>query len=257
MKIKTFFVLFIIIFPSISHGYYYSIFANIFQIYSKYQSKADSIIKNLVQGSGKGQAYWRLANFTDKFGPRLAGSEALENSIDWIVEKAKNEGFQVNTEPVVIKKWVRGYEAAKLLFPRPKNISILGLGYTEPTPPEGITAEAIVVRSFDELKELGEAKISGKIVVYNAKWTRYGEASRFRVNGAKNAAEFGAVAALIRSPASHSIYSPHTGAMNFASIPGASITVEDAEFLQRLQDQGQRISIWLRIDSKVIGNFEF
>lgn len=255
MKIKFFLVLSgAIIFPCISQGYY-SIFANIYQISPKYKPIADSIINYLLQGSGKGQAYMRLANFTDKFGPRMVGSAALENSIDWIVEKATNEGFVATTEPLVVPKWVRGYESAKLLFPRSKDIAILGLGFTGPTPPEGITADAVVVRSFDELNRLGEAKLSGKIVVYNEPWTGYAQGANYRVNGAKKAAEYGAAAALIRSATSNSIYSPHTGSMSPALIPGACITVEDAEFLQRLQDGGQQIKIWLRIDSKVVGNF--
>lgn len=254
MTMKFFLVFFgAIIVPCISQGFY-SIFANIFQIVPKYKPSADSIINYLLQGGGKGQAYVRLANFTDKFGPRMVGSTALENSIDWIVEKATKEGFLASTEPVVVPKWVRGYEAATLLLPRSKDIAVLGLGLTGPTPSEGITAEAVVVRSFEELSQLGEAKISGKIVVYNEPWTGYRQAAYYRVNGARRAAEYGAVAALIRSAASHSIYSPHTGAMNTASIPGACIAVEDAEFLQRLQDSGQQIKIWLRIDSKVVGN---
>lgn len=39
-----------------------------------------------------------------------------------------------------------------LLSPRKKNIKMLGLGYSVSTPISGITANGIVVKSFDELK---------------------------------------------------------------------------------------------------------
>ena len=47
---------------------------------------------------------------------------------------------------------------------------------------------------------------------------------------------------LLRSVASFSIYSPHTGNVrysgNVTKIPAAAITVEDAEMFQRMQDRG-------------------
>ena len=64
---------------------------------------------------------------------------------------------------------------------------MLGLGNSVGTPPEGITAEAVVVRSFDELDALGE-KVRGKIVLYNVPFTNYGETVRYRGAGASRAA---------------------------------------------------------------------
>lgn len=51
----------------------------------------------------------------------------------------------------------RGEETAELLTPRKKALTIKGLGFSVPTPPEGITAEIIVVRSFKEVSSKKDA----------------------------------------------------------------------------------------------------
>ena len=50
-----------------------------------------------------------------------------------------------------VPKWERYEEWAKLIEPRYKKLSILALGSSISTPAEGTTAEAIVVRDFNEL----------------------------------------------------------------------------------------------------------
>lgn len=80
-------------------------------------------------------------------------------------------------------------------------------------------------------------------MVYNQKWTTYGESVQYRANGADRAAKYGAVAALVRSVASRSVYSVHAGMQNSDKIPIAAITVEDAEMFQRMQDRGQKITL--------------
>ena len=69
----------------------------------------------------------------------------------------------------------------------------------------GITAEVLVVTSFDELQRRApEAR--GKIVVYNQPYSNYSRTVQYRVQGAVEAAKVRALASLIRSVASFSIY---------------------------------------------------
>ncbi|KAK2095493.1 hypothetical protein P7K49_026909 [Saguinus oedipus] len=70
---------------------------------------------------------------------------------------------------------------------------------------QGITAEVLVVTSFDELqRRASEAR--GKIVVYNQPYVNYSKTVQYRTQGAVEAAKVGALASLIRSVASFSIY---------------------------------------------------
>lgn len=181
-----------------THSLYYmheQSFADIVRL----KQTADRIIDFSVYGEGRNQTYNRLAEFVDKFGSRLAGSQNLENAIDYMLDTLKKDGLDnVHGEAVTIPHWVRGNEAAQLIQPRNHPLAILGLGYSVGTPPEGITAEVLVVRSFDELKaRAGEAK--GKIVVYNEDYVNYGATVAYRSRGAAEGAKVGALATLIRS----------------------------------------------------------
>ncbi|XP_030877583.1 carboxypeptidase Q-like, partial [Leptonychotes weddellii] len=118
---------------------------------------------------------------------------------------------------------------------------------------QGITAEVLVVTSFEELQRRApEAR--GKIVVYNQPYVSYSKTVQYRVQGAVEAAKVGALASLIRSVASFSIYSPHTGIQEYQDgvpkIPTACITVEDAEMMSRMASRGNRIVIQLKMAAK-------
>jgi len=200
--------------------------------------------------------YERLATLCDTFGPRFSGTTNLEAAIDWILAEMKRDGLEnVHGEDVMVPHWVRGAESAEMLAPRPHRLPMLGLGGSIATPPEGITAEVLVVKSFTELKEHAN-DAAGKIVVFNAPFVTYHETVAYRTHGAAEAARVGAVAALVRSITPFSIQSPHTGAThygtNIAKIPTAAITVEDAEMMQRMQDRGERIVVRLKMSAMML-----
>ena len=221
----------------------------------------------LVQGAlHDSAAYDRLARLVDTFGHRMSGSESLERAIDWIVGEMKRDGFDdVHKEPVQVTHWVRGAESAFLLSPRRTPLHMLGLGRSVGTPPAGIRAPVLVVRSFADLRARA-AEARGKIVLYNvpfdttvAPFAGYGGAVQYRAFGADSASAVGAVAALIRSVTPRSLQSPHTGGMapydttgRLRRIPAAALSVEDAEMLQRLQDRGQRIELRLTMGARTL-----
>jgi len=209
---------------------------------------------------GDTAAWQRLAELTDTFGHRLSGSTSLEEAIAWAVAEMTRDGLQnVRAEKVMVPHWVRGRERADLVAPVRHPLVMLGLGNSVGTPPEGIEAEAVVVRSFEELDARG-ASLTGKIVVYNVAFTGYGPTVQYRGAGASRAAAYGAVAMLLRSVGQPGLRTPHTGAMNYAidqpRIPAAAITNEDADRLQRLQDRGQKLVVRLSMEAQMLPDAE-
>jgi carboxypeptidase Q len=121
---------------------------------ASYAPVVQKIINTAVNGTFKGITYNELALFVDKFGNRISGSQNLENAIDYMINKSVAYGLDnVHGEEVKVPHWVRGSESATLVEPRNKSMYILGLGNSVGTPPEGILAEVLVVKSFNDLKE--------------------------------------------------------------------------------------------------------
>ncbi|XP_011498243.1 PREDICTED: carboxypeptidase Q-like [Ceratosolen solmsi marchali] len=216
-------------------------------------------IKNMTtNGFFHGLTFNELATFVNKFSSRISGSKTLERSIDYMLEKSKNMSFDnVHGEEVMVPRWIRGKESVKLLKPLVKNIPMLGLGYSVGTPQKGITAKAVVVRSFSDLI-LRANEIPGRIVVFNQEYVNYNETVKYRSQGAIEAAKFGAVAVLIRSITPSLEYIPHTGMMdynvNVTKIPAACITVSDAQYLNKLADEDKEIIINLKMNAKTYPN---
>jgi carboxypeptidase Q len=227
------------------------------QIAQAYREVADQLIEAALSDSA---AYRRLAELSDRFGHRLSGSESLERALDWILAEMRRDGLEnVRGEPVMVPRWVRGEESLELVAPRGMSLPMLGLGGSVGTPPDGIRAEVLVVRSFDEL-DVRQAEARGKIVLLNAPYTSYGATVTYRVAGAVAAARAGAVASLLRSVTPFSLRTPHTGQMLYDAqvpqIPHAAITVEDAEMLQRMQDSGTRIEVVLKMAAETLPDVE-
>ncbi len=201
-------------------------------------------------------AWERVALWTDTFGPRLSGSDALERAIDWALAALADDGLaNVHGEPVMVPHWVRGAESATLVSPRPMNLSMLGLGGSVGTPAEGITAPVLVVTTFEELAERS-AEAVGRIVLFDAPFVSYRDTVHYRGRGAVEAAKHGAVAALVRSVASASMNNPHTGGMRYADdvpkIPTAALSVEHAALLHRLCDRGASVVVRLVMGAQTL-----
>lgn len=201
------------------------------------------------------EAWDKLSYLTTHIGHRLSGSPQLEQAVKWTQQQMLADGLaNVRLQPVKVPHWVRGEESAEIVSPQKKPLNMLGLGNSIGTPPGGITAPVIVVGSFDELEALGEARIKGKMVVYDMPWKGYSQTGAYRRTGASRAAKYGAVAVLVRSLTGLSLNTPHTGNQtyedNIPKIPAAAITTEDAGFLRRLTASGKQVHVHLKMAAK-------
>jgi carboxypeptidase Q len=197
-------------------------------------------------------AWQRLAELTDTHGARLSGSANLARAIRWAIQTMKADGLQnVHTEPVMVPHWVRGRESAEIVDPPRHALSILGLGGTVSTPPGGVEADVLVVGSVEELRNRA-AEARGKIVLYNVAYSGYVDTVSYRNTGAREAAQHGAVAVLVRSIAPIGLRTTHTGSVSYApdvaAIPAAAVAAEDANRLARLTRAGRPVRVRLVLE---------
>ena len=159
----------------------------------------------------------------------------------------------------MVPHWVRGEERAELTqfsgqaAGTAQKVVLTALGASVATPVEGITAEVIAVRDFDELQSLPREQVSGRIVLFDHSFDKqmaaqghggdaYGEAVVYRSDGPSAAAKQGAVACLVKSVGGADYRIPHTGLTQYAAgvtkIPAAAVTAEDAQLIAMLTHDG-------------------
>jgi carboxypeptidase Q len=213
--------------------------------------------RRLIEEAASTRLAWeRLAELGDSFGHRLSGSESLTAAIRWAAGLMRTDGLEnVRLDPVKVPHWVRGAESAQIVAPGAHSLAMLGLGNSVGTPPGGVEADLLVVRSFHELEAAADP-VKGRIVLFNAPFTTYSDTVQYRADGPSRAAARGAVAALVRSVGPPGLRTPHTGALRYAEehpkIPAAAISTEDADRLQRMQDRGTRVRVRLSMEAKFL-----
>jgi carboxypeptidase Q len=204
-------------------------------------------------------AYRQVAHLANNIGPRLSGSAQAAQAVEYVAAELRAIGCNVQLEKVMVPHWVRGEETAALIefsgqAPNTtQKIVLCALGGSVATPANGIEAEVLVVKNFDELKSMPREKVAGKIVLFNYPFDKqmaaqgrageaYGEAVAYRSHGPSAAARQGAIACLIRSVGGADYRLPHTGMTDYAKdaprIPAGAVTAEDADLIANLVPQG-------------------
>ncbi len=219
--------------------------------------------KRIVEAALDGRAHAMLRELTTVAPARLSGSANAARAVEWGLATMRAIGLDnVRAEPVMVPHWTRGEpESCERLGDDGKSAEeyrILALGGSEPTPEDGIAAEVMMVRSFEELQQRA-AEARGRIVFFNRPMPRilantfraYGQAVPQRANGAIEAAKAGGVFALVRSMTTRIDEHPHTGMMMYDAavphVPSAAICTLDADALAARLERGEHVSLRIRM----------
>ncbi len=213
------------------------------------------------------KAYDNLRHLTKQIGGRLAGSPGMVKAENW--GKAVMESYKpdkVWLQECMVPHWVRGGkdeavanyddQSSRKIKPVKKTLDIAALGNSMGTGKIGLSAEVILVNSFEDLEKKKD-EVKGKIVFYNYKFNdtyintflSYRDASQYRGQGPSRAAKYGAKAVIVRSMSHAADNNPHTGATRYdsayAKIPAVAIGLRDADWLSEKLQKGN-VSVSLR-----------
>ncbi|MFV8392013.1 M28 family peptidase [Flavobacterium sp. LB2P6] len=215
------------------------------------QTKEEQTVKEIYKSSlTNAKCYPWLDHLSNKIGSRLSGSTGAEKAVLYTKAQLETLGLdKVYLQEVMVPKWVRGEKEVGYLQIGNQKISfpICALGGSVATPKKGLQATIIEVKSIEELVELGEAKVKGKIIFFNRAmnpefietFKAYGSCVDQRSSGAKEAGKLGALAVIVRSMNLRLDDLPHTGATNYGEIskeqriPAAAISTNGAELLSK------------------------
>ena len=196
-----------------------------------------------------GHSYDWLDYLSNEIGSRLSGSLNAELAVNYTKSELEKIGLdKVWLQPVMVPKWIRGNPEFAYIETAPGKtipVNLCALGGSISTPLAGIKAHVLEVQSIDQLKKTPIDSIKGKIVFFNrpmqadiiSTFEAYGGCVNQRYDGAKEAARFGAIGAIVRSMNLRLDDLPHTGAMSYGNtpienrIPSAAISTNDAERL--------------------------
>jgi carboxypeptidase Q len=202
--------------------------------------------------AGSRASEW-VRELTDLAGPRLAGSSGDRAAVAVALEMLRSIGFaNVRAEKVTVPVWVRTAESGEVTAPVAQKLALAALGGSVATPEDGIEAEVLGVRSYDEL-EAKKEMVRGRIVYYDVRTERtkdfsgYGKSVVYRGGGASRAAKYGAVGVLIRSIGTDDNRLPHTGGLGYTAdapkIPAAALSAPDADLVANLLSRGKPVRI--------------
>ena len=229
------------------------------------QAKADADVlfldKIYDQALTDGRCYDWLEHLSLKIGHRLSGSPSAEKAVNWTRSVLDTLGLDsVWLQPCMVPHWVRGQaEQVRVVGSRKQgtfSLAALALGGSVAG---NVSAPVVEVTDWDQLEQLGTAKLRGKIVFYNRPmdptqirtFDAYRIAVDQRVSGAARAAKFGAVAVLVRSMNLRLDDFPHTGSLHYdtayAKIPAAAISTKAAERLGRVLKEEGKATVSIRM----------
>ena len=224
----------------------------------------ETALKTIYKSSlTNGKSYEWLEHLSNKIGGRLSGSKNAELAVQYTKNELEKLGLDnVWLQPVMVPKWERGEKEMAYIETEGSitKVNICALGGSIATGENGVTAQVIEVKDFNELATLGKEKIKGKIVFYNrpmqadliSTFNAYGGCVNQRYAGAMEAGKYGAVGVIVRSMNLRDDDYPHTGSMSYGDvsinqrIPSAAISTNDANTLSAALQQDNNLKFYFK-----------
>ena len=193
------------------------------------------------------EAYENLRVLCKDIGHRLSGSEGADSAVVWGQRVlGKLELDTIYLQEITVPHWERGRkEKAYFYNEKGKNmLDVCALGGSISTGMnQFIKGDVLEVKSLDEVNNLPDSLVKGKIIFYNrpmdpkkiSTFSAYGSCVDQRYSGAIEAAKKGAIAVIVRSMNVRQDDFPHTGSMAYEdgvdSIPAFAISTNGADYL--------------------------
>jgi Zn-dependent M28 family amino/carboxypeptidase len=213
-------------------------------------------------------AYENLRFLSKNIGPRLSGSANAQKAVEATAKMLREAGADtVYMQPCIVPHWVRGAKEtgyARLANGGRYDFRLTALGNSVGSGSNGVKASVIEVSSLEELDQLGDKIVKGKIVFLNIPmdptlvrtFSAYGKAGIGRRSGPSHAAKYGAVGVMIRSLASNVDEYPHTGTTqyndSFPKIPAVAISTKDAEWLSSQLKKKVPMTVFFRTNCRML-----
>ncbi len=236
-----------------------SVMAFSFQLVSSQESTVEAIFSNALNSD---IAYENLRVLCETTEGRIAGSPAAAAAVEFT--RQIMEGMDLDSvylQEMTVPNWKRGEpEIARIISATLGNhdLNILALGLSVGTGSRGISARVVEIHQLGELEELGRDNIEGKIVFFNRPvdqshyntFEGYSGAVDQRFHGPARAAEYGAVAAVVRSVTTANHDHPHTGVTRFRddgkNIPALAVSPRGADILQEWLETDPELKLFVR-----------
>ncbi len=232
---------------------------------AKAQDENITLVKSIYDNAiTSDRAYNQLGLLCEKAPGRLIGTPNSFVAVDLMKKYLENlDADTVFLQPFSSPAWIcHSASATMILDGKEIPLNVVALGPSASSPESGVSAEIIEVLSLDEVRELGQEKIAGKIVFYNRPadptlfntFRAYGGAVDQRGSGPALALEMGAVASITRSVTNHLTDFPHTGTTHFngEKLPAIAISTNDAEKLSKALKSNPHLKVNIKVDAEDI-----
>jgi len=226
------------------------------------QQTVEAIFSNAMRSD---VAYENLRVLCETTEGRISGTPEAAAAVEFTRQiMLEMDLDSVYLQEVMVPNWNRGEaEIGRIVSPRfgPSEITVVALGRSVGTGPDGLSAPVVEVHDLDELEELGREALEGKIVFFNRPvdqahyntFDAYGGGVDQRFHGPAEAARYGAVAAIVRSVTTAHHDHAHTGVTRLRedghNIPALAVSPVGADQLSHQRRLDPDLRLYVRTTS--------